>query len=457
MEETKSKFKTSLKTRVLYSVVGLGVSIQAESIGSGIVNFFMMDVMHMPVKWFMIIGVSYTVYHAIIGPLLGFVSDKTKSRWGRRIPYVKFTTLPYALSFMLLFAVPWDGRTHPIPLIISYTALMITWQTLYTCIATGYYGLLPEMFVNYEERTDVAAKMNIFQILGLFIGVAVPPELAKLIGWWQMAAVLGGLSLVSMYIGKVSLFETESLKEQVYIPFLNALKSTFINKGFIAAATAQCMRFFGTGILTSGMMFYLKYSLKVDEGMASVILGITFVVAAAMLYPWRQFVANRSDSRTTLMLADLVMIIGIASFGFGRTLTHAYISAFIIGTGVSGLVLNGDVLTSEVVDDDHLRTGQQRAGMFFGMMGLWISLSDVFVKTIFGFMMPYFGYDTKLTVQPETVAFGFRLFMTIPAIVGFLLSMTALYFYPLNKNKLAEIKAALLEKEKDSNIETKIQ
>ncbi len=450
MEGTKSNFKTSFKTRMLYSLTSLGISIHGEAINSGIVTFFVVDTLRLSAAWWGILGVFIAIYHAILTPLLGYASDRTKSRWGRRIPYVKFGIYPYVITFILIFAIPFKGRDHPIALLISSGSLMIIWNTIYTALATGYYGLMPEMFTDYIERTDVAAKMNIFQIVGLFVGVAVPPILAEKIGWLPMALTLGSVGIISMFIGKRALFETHDSKEMVYIPFFNAFKVTFFNRSFLTAAVAQAMRFFSTGMLTTGMFFYLKYSLKVDTGNASTILGIAFVTAAAMLYPWRQFVANKTDSRVTLILADIVMIAGVTVLGLGTSLTVAYIAAVILGIGLSGLVLNGDVITSEVIDEDEVNTGLQRAGMYFGMMTFLITLSGALNWAIFGYMMPAFGYDTKLDVQPASVDAGFRMFMTIPTIIGFVLSIIALYFYPLHGKRLNEIKAALKAKEEAS-------
>jgi glycoside/pentoside/hexuronide:cation symporter, GPH family len=459
MEKTKSQFKTSFKTRMLYSLTSLGICIIAEAANSGIVDFFIVDHMKLPVKWFGWFAVFYTIYNAVNNPAIGYISDRTRSRWGRRIPYVKFTYIPFILSFAFIFSIPFNGLDHPVALLVCYGSLMVIWETLYTAIATGYYGLLPEMFDSYDERTDVAAKMNIFQVLGLVIGVASPPMLSEILGWPTMAALLAVMSIIAMFIGKDALFERFGSKEQAAIPLLEALKVTYINKSFLAAATAQTMRFFSTGVLTMGMMFFLKYSLKVDESGASTILGIAFVVSALMLYPWRQLVANKTDSRRTLMIADVIMIIGVIVLGLGQSMTHAYIAAVILGIGLSGLVLNGDVITAEVVDEDQLKTGQQRAGMYFGMMGFWITLSGILYKGIFSIMMPLFGYDATLSVaaQPKAVALGFRLYMTIPSIIGFLLSILAFYMYPLNKNRLNEIKAALKEKEESSASGTSIQ
>jgi GPH family glycoside/pentoside/hexuronide:cation symporter len=253
---------------------------------------------------------------------------------------------------------------------------------------------------------------------------------------------------VTIYLGIPAMFEKKVSQEQAAFPFMDAVKATFINRSYATAATAQAMRFFGTGILQMGMMFYMKYSLKVGEDKATIIFGIAFLVAALMLYPWRQLVANKTDSRTTLILSNLVMIVGVIPLGLGTSLTMAIIAAVIIGIGLSGLILIGDVIVAEVIDEDEVKTGRQRAGMYFGMTGFIITLSGMLVAGVFGWMMPHFGYDTLLEVQPASVDQGFRLFLTIPPIIGFLLAILALYFYPLHGKRLKEIRAALESKEK---------
>ena len=81
-----------------------------------------------------------------------------------------------------------------------------------------------------------------------------------------------------------------------------------------------------------------------------------------------------------------------------------------LGIGLGGLILLGDVIMTEVVDEDEVKTGHQRAGMYFGMSGFLITLSGLLVSSVFGLLMPAFGYDTLLDVQPASVDLGFRSF-----------------------------------------------
>jgi GPH family glycoside/pentoside/hexuronide:cation symporter len=450
MSEAVTKFKTSFKTRMLYSLTSLGVATPAEAI-NGIIAFYVVDVMNLPTTWFATFWFVFTIYNAFNNPLLGFLSDRTRTRWGRRIPYVLFVGLPYAVCFALLFTAPFDGRTNPVGLLLYFGIAIVVWEGLYTAIATGYYGLLPEMFGEYRERTDVAAKMNIFQTIALVLGAALPPLLASLLGWAGMATILAVISVIAIYAGYPALFERKELQTDTSYPFLVSLKATFLNKSYLTAAGAQAMRFFSTGMLQMGILFYLKYSLKVDAGLATVILGIAFLVAMLTLYPWRNWVANKLDSRRTLMIANAIMILGIIPMAFSPNILFTYITAIIIGIGLGGLVLIGDVIMTEVVDEDEVKTGHQRAGMYFGMIGFLVTLSGLLVSTVFGLMMPAFGYDTLLEVQPQSVELGFRLFLAGPTSIGFLLAIFLLWLYPLHGQRLKDIKAALALKRKEQD------
>ncbi len=440
-----NQLATSTKTRIMYAVTSLGVATPAEAV-AGIMAFYIVDVKNLPATWFSAFWFVYTLYNALNNPTLGYFSDRTRSRWGRRLPYILFGGLPYGVMFALLFTAPFDGRDNPTGLLLYFGVCLIVWEGLYTALATGYYGLLPEMFGTYRERTDAAAKMNIFQTIALVIGAALPPMLAEFLGWSGMATVLAVISVVAIYIGYPFLFERKDLQTDTSFPFVAALKATFINRSYWTAAGSQAMRFFATGTLQMGMLFYMKYSMNVDESLATIIFGIAFIVAMISLYPWRNWVANKLDSRRTLMLANAVMILGIIPLGFAPSITLTYFAAVIIGIGLGGLVLIGDVIMTEVVDEDEVKTGHQRAGMYFGMSGFIITLSGLLVASSFGTMMPAFGYDTLLDVQPASVDLGFRLFLTIPTTIGFLLAIFLLWLYPLHGKRLQEIQAAVAAK-----------
>ncbi len=437
---------TTNRQRWLYSLANLGNVIPYQAVGA-ILLFYYADVKHLPVKWAALAMTLFAIFNAFNDPILGYISDRTRTRWGRRIPYMLFGTLPSVIAFALIWMAPFDGITEPTKLAVYFYVVVFVWEVLATAVCTGYYALLPEMFMDYRERTDVSVRMNVVQTVGLLIGAALPAVLAAAIGYPLMGVIFAVVAGAAMYIGLPGMFERQGHMKEAAIPLGKALKETLINRSFVAVVIAQTLRFFGTGILTTGMMFYMKYSINADAGMTSICLAATFIVAGLSLWPWRHFVANKYEARTTTMIAYAVTGLASITLAFAHGTVQAIIAASLVGVGLAGLILMGDVIMADVVDEDDVRTGQRRAGMFFGMTGLITTLSSALVAQVFGWLMPKYGYDTALTVQPETVGEGFRIFMSVPTLIGCGLAVLALAFYPLYGERLKEVKRKLAERQ----------
>jgi GPH family glycoside/pentoside/hexuronide:cation symporter len=440
-EETAPEQPTS-KQRWLYGLANLGCAIPYQAVGA-VILFYYVDVHRLSPVWAAAVMTGYAIYNAFNNPLVGYLSDRTRTRWGRRIPYILFGTLPYALFFALLFMTPFDGVESPTALLIYFIVGLFFFETLATIVQTAYYALLPEMFRDYEARTDAAVRMNIFMTIGLLVGTALPAIFAEWLGWPLMAGLLGVLTAIALFAGLPAMFEYRQSLESEPIGFLNAIKATFVNRSFVSVVIAQTMRHFATATLAAGMTFYTKYSLGVDPGVTSAILGAAFVVAGLALWPWRKFLAQRFEARTTLMIAYGLTGVSVMTLWLAKSVAGAIAAASFVGVALAGLILMGDVILSDVVDEDEVKTGQRREGMYFGMSGLIITLAYALSSVMFGWIVTAFGYDPSLTVQPETVGMGFRVYMTIPPLVGSLLAMAALWFYPIHGQRLQEIKRKL--------------
>lgn len=439
---TAEPVQTTNRQRWLYSIANLGNVIPYQAV-SAILLFYYTDFKHMPVGWAATAMTIYAIYNAINNPLMGYLSDRTRSRWGRRIPYLLFCTVPCMAAFAAIWMAPFDGLKDPTKLLIYFYVVVFLWEGLGTVVSTAYYSLLPEMFMDYKERTDVSVRMNVVQTVGLLIGAALPAVLSAALGYPLMGIIFGVIGGAAMYIGIPGMFERKSYQEEKPIPLGKALKETLVNRSFVTVVIAQTLRFFATGILTTGMMFYMKYSIGADEGMTTICLASAFIAAGLALWPWRHFIANKCEARTTTMIAYAFTGLASITLAFAHGVVQAIIAASLVGVGLAGLILMGDVIMADVVDEDDLRTGQRRAGMFFGMSGLIITLSSALVAQVFGWLMPRYGYDTALSIQPATVDTGFRIFMSIPSVIGCGLAVLALAFYPLYGKRLKEIKEKL--------------
>ena len=447
--EGSEPISPTAKQRWLYSIANLGHVIPSQMVG--FVLFFFTDIKRLPVAIASAVMFAYSIWDAVNNPIMGYISDRTKTRWGRRIPYLRFGAIPFALSLIFIWLAPYDGVEQTRALALYMIFVPFLWEGLGTMTTTAYYSLLPEMFITYEDRTKVAVSMNIIQVIGLFIGMAGTPILTDMIGWWQTAAIFAFFTIIAYYVGLPGMFERKSSLRAEDVPFFEALKATFINRSFISVVISQTFRFVGTGTLTTGVLFYVKYSLDAGESFGSVILGVAFIVSAITLELWRRLIASRLEARNTLMIANAVMALSVIPLGIATNTTTAAIAAAGLGLGLSGLILMGDVIVADIIDEDEVKTGQRREGMYFGMSKFIMKLSGSIVALWFGWIAPAYGYDSALDVQPDTVAAGFRVFMTVPVIVSSILAIIALLFYPLYGEKLQEVKETLAARKKSTS------
>lgn len=439
---------TTNTQRWLYGLAHLGIVLTVQAF-SAYVLFFYTDVKHLPAAWAASVMTVYAFYNAFNNPLMGYVTDRTRTRWGRRLPYILFGTPPLVACFALVWLAPFDGLTQPVALLVYFGVVIFFWEGLYTLVATAYYALLPEMFLTYAERTDAGARMQLVQTVGLIVGIALPPVLYSSFGWPAMGGLFAVVAAAALWLGARGMFERSEFQEAEPLPLLAALQETLVNRSFVSLVAAQTLRFVGTNTLTMGMAFYTKYSLGLEEAQTSIIFATVFVAAMPALWLWR-WVAQRAGPRTTLMLAYGFFGLSAVPLALVNTLAQAAVAAALVGIGLAGMLLMGDVILCDVIDEDELRTGRRREGMYFGMSGLIITLSGALASLVFAWVAAAYGYDSALPAQPPTVATGFRVFMALPTLAGGLLAIAALSFYPLHGERLARVKAQLAEKNKMS-------
>lgn len=426
----------------------LGIQIPAQVVNVSLL-FFYTDVKRLPPQWSAIALTLYAVYNAVNNPLIGYLSDRTNTRWGRRLPYLWFGTVPWMIVFGLLWLVPFNGNEQPVALLLYMVIGIVLYDGLATAVSTAYYSLMPEMFPSYNERTDVAVRMNIFLTVALLLGVALPPIIAQQLGWGTMGVIFAGIAAVAGYVGYRGMFERGGPAVAEDFSFFAAFRATFVNRSFLPMTVAQTMRFVTTNALSTGMIFYVKYAIRTDPGQTSLILATAFIVAALALYPWRRIVASRFEPRTTALIGYAATALAALPLWFVDTIQGAILAAALIGVAFAGIFLMDNVLIADVIDEDEVKTGQRREGMYFGLNGLVVTLSAAIVSVVFGLVAPAYGYDTALEVQPETVATGFRIFMTGLPFAGCTLAFLALLTYPLHGERLRAVKAELEKRQQD--------
>ena len=429
----------------LYAVSNLGYSIPYQAF-SAVVLFFYTDVKNLAPSTAATIMTVYAVWNAINNPIIGHWSDQTRSRWGRRLPFIRFGMIPYVLSFAAIWLVPYDAQTDQYAVALWFLVSIIVFEALGTAVmVSGHLSLLAEMFPDYQSRVDVAVRTNWIQTVGLFIGGALPPILATSIGYPLMGIVFAAITLAALMIGLRGLYEQPTIPAAP-VPFFDAVTAVIANKGFVSILLAQMMRYTATNTMTIGMFFYVKYSLNADSGQTTLILASAFVSAAFFLPIWRKHVALRFEPRTSMTIAYATLAVSVIPLYYAPNLTYGILAAVIVGIPIAGTLLLGDVVLADVIDEDEQRNGARREAMFYSISGAGTALSATLSAAYFGLITAQYGYDPLLEQQPATVAEGFRVFMcSLPFIAG-LLAVVAIRFYPIHGDRLLRLRATKMQK-----------
>jgi GPH family glycoside/pentoside/hexuronide:cation symporter len=434
------------KKSLLYSCGSFAAGLPAAAFSTFII-FFYVDVLKMPSD---LIGIGmgiYGIWNAINDPLFGQLSDRTRTKWGRRIPYVKFGSLPFILAFILIWIPPVNYMHGNIKLLFAYfMGAIFLYDGLYTLVILNWTALYPEMYTSQEDRTKVSAYRNILGIIGTIIGSALPPILYDSIGWGAMGILFAVLTLIALYLSLLGSKENPVYSEKESQPLLKSIKSTIKNKSFLTFVLGNMFIQFTFVILQAGMPFYAKYVLKVDGIMVSLLLGIIFIIAIFALYPWTK-IANRRGSKKSIVTSIVIFAISILPFWFAKNFVTGLIIAALVGIGLGGIQLLIDVLISDVIDEDEAKTGTRREGSYFGLNALFIRLAISVQSITMGYVLKFSKYDANLGVgnQPQSAINGIKMLITVIPLVALICAGICFAMYPLYGEKLKEVKGKVLK------------
>lgn len=447
----------SRRKSILYSSGSLAAAL-AMSAFSTYVIFFYVDVLKMPAE---LIGLGMAIsgiWNAINNPLFGQISDRSHWKMGRRIPYIRFGSLPLALVFILVWTPPLKWLGQNINLMFAYfMSVIFLFDTLYTVVILNWTSLFPEMYKSQEQRTKVSAIRQIFGIVGNIIGIAVPPLLYGTIGWTAMGVSFAVLTLVSLITSLFGSKEDSTYSTDEGLSMWAAIKATFQNKAFLTYVFGAMFLQFTFVMLQAGFPFYAKYVLHVSGLKVSIMLGTIFIVALFFVNMWAK-VANKKGSKYTIILCSILYGLALIPFWFVTGFIGAVITAALIGFGLAGLMILLDVLLSDTIDEDELRTGARREGMYFGINGFMVRLSVTFQSVIMGSLLAMSGYNANLPVeaQPLSAIMGIKSLITIIPLISLIGAVAFFKMYPLHGQKLQEVKkqVELLHQRRNNTLES---
>jgi len=412
--------KLPLKDKVFFSVGGLGENITFQALTAWLIFFW--SGRGEPENAFINIGILGVLLgvgrliEAFDDPLIGYLSDRTRSRWGRRFPYVFFGAPLVALSFYLLWTPP-----NPQPTILNALYFFLTLQFFffaYTVVTAPYEGILPEIAKTSRDRVSTSSWRVFFGVIGAAGGLVGSGILIEKFGFPTMGAILGIIGMISFWIAIFGIRKRLVKKGSVaQMHIRKALLETLKNRQFLIFSLAFILFSLGLNLLTALLPFYVKIILGLKEGLVALFSGLLLASMIAFL-PVHNLIARFKGkkwtySRSMLGLGFLFpLLFFVGFFPILDAFWHLAILALLIGAFLAGQFVFPNAILADVIDYDETKTGLRREAIYYGMQNTLQKFSFAAAGIIFGTTLLLFG------ATPEQ-QLGLRLIGPIAAIVTF--------------------------------------
>ncbi|MBD3340851.1 MAG: MFS transporter [Candidatus Lokiarchaeota archaeon] len=393
--------------------------------------------------------IIWSIWNSINDPLLGALSDRTKTKWGRRKPYILGGIIPLCIVIVLLYTPPIG---IPVFSFLYFIVIIILFDTFFTMYDLNYCALFPEMFQDLEQRAKASAIKQVFTVVGLIFAFIIPtliiPDLTsdKYLFNYMVAAIvmtvfilIGASILIKFGIQERSEF-SEDFKTAP--PILKSLKFSLKNKNFRIFIVMNLCYWYVVGMLPIITPLYGRFVLGIGEGEAyllGLLLGIAFLSAAGFMPFWR-YVAIKLGMKRGVMLSIITLIVTLAPFLFISNVSTSFFAFFFVGLGISGAIYFGDIILSAIIDQDELEIGTRRDGGYFGINALITKLSTIIVIITIGFVFNTVGWAVFDPVATENIIFGLRSLMFIFPAIALVIGLVAFHRFPITKEKYELLK-----------------
>jgi GPH family glycoside/pentoside/hexuronide:cation symporter len=456
---TQNPVKLTMSYKVVWGIAALGTSTIAGTFGA-LQPIFYQDYLGLEARWIGIAAVIYAIWNAINDPLFGYITDSTRSKRGRRIPYMRFTAPFLALTFILVWFAP--PQVSQQALFWWMLVSMLLYDTAYTVIGLVYSALLPEVTESDAERNGLQISSSLFGLLGTLLGFLIPDMVRPKTGdtsLWPLYTAMIVLGIVGALLIIATTLKVKERPEFTQvdepIPMGQALKLTFSSKSFLILVAANFMSILMQALLLGSIFYLADYVLQAGNVMA---------VLAALFIPLIIGVPVTTLIRGRLGVVKaqqiLLVIAGLGLIAIPFVPEPLILPCIILaGFGLSGPQTLTNVLFAQVADEDEVRSGVRREGAFFGINALLTkpaqSLALVLIAQILAaseFVTRESNQGVIFLEQSGSALFGIKALVGLIPGVAMLLGALILVWYPLKGKYLQEVQSKVLAMHAEKHI-----
>lgn len=398
------------------------------------------------------IGVG-RIWDAFNDLLIGTLSDRTRSRWGRRRPYLLFAAIPFGVSYILMWATP--DTSSQVVLAIYYTLMYIVFDTLFTLVNVPYVALTPELAVSYDERTSLHAYRMAFSIVFGLVGAVAPLMIvdsisgpgasleARRSAYVLMAVILGAVSVPPIYLVYATARERPEYQELPTPGLRESFRIAASNRAFIIAAGVYLLTWIPIDFIQYVLVFLIRDYFHLSGADRDLIFAMLFGVATLALPLW-VWVSGRWSKKGAFQsgIAFLAVVLTALSFMPPGNRALVFVLAALAGVGVSAAHAIPLAILPDVVEWDELRSGKRNEAAYYSVIALIQKLVGAVTIAVTGSALAATGYvmsGTQGAAQPAAALAAIR-FLTgpLPA-VFFFLGIALVTTYPISRERHARI------------------
>lgn len=348
----------------------------------------------LPLFWVSVILAAGRLIEAFDDALIGYWSDRTRSRLGRRLPFILAATPFWALFAFLLFTPPEDASN-----VETAIYLFVTFElfNIFSTLSGGpYEALLPELAKTSKQRVRLVAYRVYFGVAGAAVGLTGSGLLVEWFGFQGMALALAVLAFGARYVGMLGVWRYASRTQPpAELPFRAALRATFSNGSFLLFLPSFVLFQLGLQMLTGLLPYYVVAVLGKadDEAVWTAILTAVTIGAMVAGVPLFQRLAHRTSKRRAFTLAMLGCALAFPLLAFAGflpalpPLVQIVAVLLVIGVPLAGVYLFPTALTADIVDDDAVRTGMRREATFYGAQNFVEKLASSLAPLLLGWLL----------------------------------------------------------------------
>lgn len=438
----ESKLVSRPTKPINYAIGMFGTSIPINMFKTYAFIYYVDQLSAITIEKFALILAIYTVLDAIDNPIYGFLSDSTRSPWGRRRPWLVIGAPLLALSFIMFFNVP-AGLGEGSVFWYALVMYMLT-GTLDSLINSNYGALFPELFKTEKVRAKTNALRQVFQLLAMIISIALTPMITNAIGYRNTALIY---SIMAVTVILYMTFTSHETPEAQQLPKPNLFSSIWAiakNPKFWLYGLTNAAFFAALAVLQQSVSFYAKYVLHSEGAAATIMLATVIVVAMLAIIAWVQII-KKIHLMKTWRLALLVVAIALIPLFFTQTLLASTLALVVLGFGYGGVTVTMDIVAARILDEDKARYGIQREGMFSSLTGILNKTSGLFAAIGFFMVSRLYGYKSGEIPGPQPADAARFLISIFPFIIMVVCCLLSLLLHFKEKTTTNEVAPGVVQ------------